>query len=48
MVLIAIGKWFELPLESGFNCSWKVVLIVLGKWLELSLESGFNCVWKVL
>jgi hypothetical protein len=32
VVLIVTGKWFELSLESSFDCSWKVVLIILGKW----------------
>ena len=47
-VLVIFGKWFELPLESGFNCPWKIVLIFLGKWFQLSMENGFNCHWKVV
>ena len=47
-VLVIFGKWFELPLESGFNCPWEIVLIFLGKWFQMSMENGFNCHWKVV
>jgi hypothetical protein len=46
VVLIVLGKWFELFLENDFHYSWQVVLIVSGKWFELSLESGLNCFGK--